>query len=132
MNFENEEARYGEATPQRAGQMSMWATSNPCGNSTTARPVGQGLIEGYLGHGQNAAVTLQQLVNWTGLDGRAVRRQIEAERRRYIPIVSDNQNGYYLAETKDEANRFIRSMRSRAREILTTADALERAMEAIN
>lgn len=109
----------------------MWATSNPCSNFTTARPVGQGLIEGYLGHGQNAAVTLQQLVNWTGLDGRTVRREIEAERRRYIPIVSDNQNGYYLAETKDEANRFIQSMRGRAREIMTTAEALERATEGL-
>lgn len=127
--IEYEKARTDGGTSERAGQMSMWPTSNPCSNFTTARPAGQGLIEGYLGRGQNAAVTLQQLVNWTGLDGRTVRREIEQERRMCVPIVSDNQTGYFLAETRAEADRFIRSMRSRAREIMETADALERATE---
>ena len=131
MSFENGKARHGEATPKRAGQMSMWATSNPCGNFTTARPAGQGLIKGYLGRGQDTAVTLQQLVNWTGMDGRTVRRQIEAERRSFVPIVSNGQTGYFLAATRAEADAFIKSMRSRAREITETADALERATEGL-
>ena len=104
--------------------MSLWADSD-------LRPAGTGLIEGYLGRGQDAAVPLQQLVNWTGLDGRTVRKQIEAERRRYIPILSDNIHGYYLASTKDEAFRFVRSMRGRAMEILATADAIETATEGL-
>lgn len=108
---------------ERAGQLSLW--------DSELRPAGQGLIEGYLGRGQDAAVPLQQLVNWTGLDGRTVRKQIEAERRRYIPIVTDNIHGYYLAETRAEADAFIRSMRSRVREITATADALERATEGL-
>lgn len=124
MGFEKENCRPGGSISERAGQLSLWEDSE-------LRPAGQGLIEGYLGRGQDAAVTLQQLVNWTGLDGRTVRKQIEAERRRYIPIVSDNIHGYYLAETRAEADAFIRSMRSRVREITATADALERATEGL-
>ena len=63
----------------------------------------------------------------TGLSGREVRRQIERERRRGIPILSDNMSGYFLPSSEDEKARCVRSMKGRAREILRTARAIEGA-----
>ena len=86
-----------------------------------------GMVADYLGYGQAAAVPLAQLVNMTGQDGRTIRLAIERERRAGVPIVSDNQRGYWLANDPTEIQQFSRSMRHRAGEILTTAAAIERA-----
>lgn len=101
--------------------------SNPIIHSTTAAPSRQIEIANCLGHGQSAAVPLQHLISMTGLDGRTIRLMIERERRSGIPILADNSTGYYLAGDEAEAARFVASMRHRAREILTTASAIERA-----
>ena len=68
---------------------------------------------------------LRELVRITGYDERKVRQMIAAERRAGIPILSDNQRGYYLPTSDDETRRFCRSMRHRAIEILKTARAVE-------
>ena len=57
-----------------------------------------------------------------------VRRMIQAERLRGVPILSDNISGYYLAADVQEQERFIRSMRGRAAEIAAVADAVEKAV----
>jgi len=57
-----------------------------------------------------------------------VRRMIQAERLRGIPILSDNINGYYLAADAHERERFIKSMRGRASEIEAVAAAVEKAV----
>ena len=62
-----------------------------------------------------------------GENPRIVRRMIESERRRGVPILSDNTSGYYLPASENERQRFVRSMRGRAMEILATAAAVERA-----
>ena len=49
---------------------------------------------------------------------------IAQERREGIPIVSDNANGYYIAENQTERENFCRSMRHRAKEIMKAADAV--------
>ena len=84
-------------------------------------------IADLLGHGQTAAVSLRHLVTLTGWDGRTVRKQIELERRRGVPILSDNSSGYYLPQNEDEIMVCVQSLRHRAREILATATAIERA-----
>lgn len=68
---------------------------------------------------------LRELVRITGYDERKVRHMIAAERRAGIPILSDNQRGYYLPTSDDETRRFCRSMRHRAIEIFKTARAVE-------
>ena len=81
-----------------------------------------------LSHGQANAVSLRELEGITGLDGRTVRAMISAERRAgAAAILSDNVTGYYLPANGEEKARFVRSMRHRAQEILSAADAVERS-----
>lgn len=86
-------------------------------------------IADYLSHGHANAVPLHHLQSMTGLDGRTVRRLIAGERRSGTPILSDNATGYFLPGNDSERMRFVRSMRSRAKEILDAAEAVERARE---
>ncbi len=80
-----------------------------------------------LSHGQANAVSLRELEGITGLDGRTVRAMISAERRAGAAILSDNVTGYYLPANGEEKARFVRSMRHRAQEILSAAEAVERS-----
>ena len=86
---------------------------------------GQILISDYLSTGQENAVPLRHLKNITGIDGRTVRRMIFEERLAGIPILADNQTGYYLPATQEEKQRCVRSMKHRAREIERAAEAIE-------
>lgn len=86
---------------------------------------GQILISDYLSAGQENAVPLRHLKNITGIDGRTVRRMIFEERLAGIPILADNQTGYYLPATQDEKQRCVRSMKHRAKEIERAAEAIE-------
>ena len=83
-------------------------------------------IADLLSRGAENGVPLRHLENLTGQDGRTVRRQIEAERRRGIPILADCKNGYFLPDGEGETARCVRAMRGRAREILKTAEAIEK------
>lgn len=83
-------------------------------------------IADYLNQGQANAVPLRHLESMTGLDGRTVRRLISEERRAGTPILSDNATGYFLPGNDSERERFIRSMRHRAGEIMRAADAIEK------
>ena len=116
------------ATVERveAGAETRQATTSTT-NDTTPTPPGQAVkISDLLGHGQSAAVPLRHLKELAGLPGREVRRMIQAERLRGIPILSDNINGYYLAGDAQEREKFIKSMRGRAAEIVKVAEAVER------
>ena len=122
--------RSSAATPERveAGAETGQATTSTT-NDTTPTPTGQAVkISDLLGHGQSAAVPLRHLKELAGLPGREVRRMIQAERLRGIPILSDNINGYYLAADAHERERFIKSMRGRASEIEAVAAAVEKAV----
>ena len=123
-------ARSSAATPERveAGAETGQATTSTT-NDTTPTPTGQAVkLPDLLGHGQSAAVPLRHLKELAGLPGREVRRMIQAERLRGIPILSDNINGYYLAADAHERERFIKSMRGRASEIEAVAAAVEKAV----
>ena len=95
-------------------------------NFTSPAPCGQWQIADLLPHGQANAVPLRSLISLTGLDGRKIRLMIARERMEGVPIVSDNSNGYYLAESRAERENFCRSMRHRAQEIMRAADAVEK------
>ena len=84
-------------------------------------------ISNFLLHGQDNAVPLRYLIQITGIDGRTIRQMIAIERKAGIPILSDNMNGYYLPASSVEVTNFVRSMRSRAHEIITAAEAVEKA-----
>ena len=62
----------------------------------------------------------------TCLSEREVRAAIQHERLNGVPILSDNQNGYFLPGDQKEIDCFLRSMRHRAKEILAVADAVGR------
>ncbi len=111
-------ARAGGRTPD-TGQSTVSAVQ-----CTPERVQRQGLIADLLSAGEGNAVPLSHLVRLTGWDEREVRRQIENERRRGIPILS--KHGYYLPADDAERAAFVASMRGRAREIMRTADAVER------
>ncbi len=86
-------------------------------------------ISEFLPCGQSNAVPLRQLQTLTNLDGRTIRRMIERERRNGVPILSDNQTGYFLAENDDERDTFVKSMLHRANEIRLTAAAIEKGVK---
>lgn len=83
-------------------------------------------IADLLSHGRGNAVPLRQLVAATGIDGRTIREKITAERLAGVPILSDNSTGYFLPGNEGERERFVRSMRHRAREIERIANAIEK------
>lgn len=101
-------------------------------NDTTATGNRQIQIADFLGCGQNSAVPLRHLKELVGLPGREVRRMIQAERLRGIPILSDNISGYFLAADAQERESFIKSMRGRAAEIEAVADAVEKGADKLN
>ena len=86
-------------------------------------------IADLLGHGQSAAVPLRHLKELAGLPGREVRRMIEAERRAGALIISDNRHGYFLADTQEEVNQFVKSMLRRSGEIAKTARMVGQSAE---
>ena len=101
------------------------ATSNY--DFTTSTTQAQAKIADLLLPGRENAIPRRDLEAITGLDGRTIRLMIERERRRGTLILSDNHHGYFLSDDPAEAQRFARSMRHRAGEILRTARAIEGA-----
>ena len=83
------------------------------------------MIYKLLHTGAENGVTLRDLENLTKQDSRAIRKQIEAERRAGVPILADSKSGYFLTNSEGEKVRCVKQMRGRAREILRTADAME-------
>ena len=84
----------------------------------------QELILSFLRSGAENAVTLRDIRNQTGLDGRAVRLAIREMRLRGVPVVSDCCHGYWLSDVPAEIRRCAYSLRHRARETAKAADAL--------
>ena len=128
MNQDKKKARPSAGTPERAKPEAetKQATTSNC-DFTTFSPQGQGRISSLLLPGRENAIPRRDLEAITGLDGRTIRLMIERERRRGTLILSDNHHGYFLADDPAEAQRFARSMRHRAGEILRTARAIEGA-----
>lgn len=119
-------SRPSVAAPGRqteTGTFSGAATSTTYHNTQqTGRQPGK--VERLLSHGAENAVPLQHLVKLTDEDPRQVRQQIHAARLQGIPILSDNKSGYFLPETQDDVDNFVRSMLHRAYEIARVANTV--------
>lgn len=88
-----------------------------------------GPISRFLEAGQENGLHLRDLVRLTGWTEREVRQQIHIERRRHVPILSNNRDGYFLPGSSQERAACVRSLRHRAAEILAAARAIEGNME---
>lgn len=86
-----------------------------------------GSISSLLFTGQENAVPLRHLKEVMGADGRTARLMIQRERLAGIPILADNQTGYFLPATEEEKQRCVRSMKHRAKEVERVAKAIEAA-----
>lgn len=102
-------------------------TSDSHQDCNTAFQVGQVAISDFLSAGHGNAVPLRHLETVTGLTGREIRRMISAERLAGVPILADNQTGYFLPATAAEVRRCVRSMRHRSDEIRRAAEAIAAA-----
>ncbi len=121
-------ARPSAGTPRRAKRESHRAGGNPYYQNTTDRSGGQAdTISGLLLHGAENGLHLRDLCRLTGWKEREVRLHIHAERRRGVPILSDNVNGYFLPADEQELVACVQSLRGRAGEILAAAEAIEQS-----
>ena len=123
MNDRKENARPTVGAAGQAERESHWAS----GNSRNDYNAWSVPISRLLMHGQENAIPLRCLTTMTKLDGRTVRAMIAAERLAGVPILSDNSTGYYLPGNAAEKERFIRSMKHRAKEIERAAEAIEKS-----
>ena len=122
-------ARPSAATPERAEETA--ATTNDqkfsCSHDNTSQEWAQeGYISQFLLVGAGQGIHLRDLACVTGRTEREVRQMIQVERLRGMPILSDNQSGYFLPGSEAEKTAFIQSMRHRADEIHRAAEAVEK------
>ncbi len=124
-----QETRLDVAAPGRAKGTAAIDTA-PTTNSNHSSGKRQALIvSDFLGTGEESARSMRYLKGILHRDSRTIRRLIELERRQGIPILSNNQTGYFLAANQNEIKRFVCSMRHRVAEISKTVEAIERAAE---
>lgn len=121
------ESRPGDCSTRTAAETgtACETASSSISHDTTAAAGRQIQVSDFLLHGQENAVSRRHLLQLTGFSDRDLRRRIQEERLSGVPILSDNASGYYLPADDLERTRFVRSMRSRAREIEAVAAAVE-------
>lgn len=112
----------GGGTPSGAYQAGV-ESSCQHGHSTISAGEMQERILKLLRVGEANALTLRDLTNVTEADGRRVREAIRRLRLDGVPVVSGD-SGYWISGSPGETRRFVRQMRSRAREILRVARAV--------
>ena len=128
---ENKKSLAGAGTPNQAGEAR--ATDNDqkysrSHNSTRQEQEQAGFISKFLLTGAGQGLHLQDLVRLTKRTEREVRQMIQAERLRGIPILSNNQDGYFLPGDEAEKAAFVQSMHHRGDEIHRVAEAVDRAV----
>ena len=123
MNDRKENARPAGGTAGQAERESHWASGNSHNDCTTWN----GPVSRLLMHGQENGLHLSDLTKMTDRTEREVRMMIHSERRRGVPILSNNRDGYYLPGSDAERAQCVKSLRHRANEILKAASAIERA-----
>ena len=94
---------------------------------STDKANGQFQVSDVLLKGEKNAQTMRELRQVLNGSSRSIRLEIEKARRHGVPIVSDCQHGYWIAETRAELDRFCRSMRARAFESQKTAALVQLA-----
>ena len=132
MSEKKKEARPAGGTAERA--METGSASQADTTSNTQYKAGSdhgqaGGIASLLLEGAGNGLHLQDLVRLTGEDQRTIRKMIHEERRRGVPILSDNISGYFLPSSQQEREACVQSLRHRAKEILAAAAAIEKAVK---
>ncbi len=122
-----EKARPAGSAAEQAKQGNHRTSGNPYEKYTPRGGGSQFDIADLLGHGPENGLRLSELVSLTGRKGRVVRRMIQAERLDGVPILSDNEHGYFLPSSGADRAACVRSLRGRAKEILNVAAAIEAA-----
>ena len=121
--IKNKNARPTVGAAGQAERESHWASGNSRNDCTTWN----GPISSLLMHGQENGLHLSDLTKMTDRTEREVRMMIHSERRRGVPILSNNRDGYYLPGSDAERVQCVKSLRHRTNEILKAASAIERA-----
>lgn len=130
MSESKKEARSSVAAPERAeetGSASRADTTSQNYCTSDQDRTQAGYISQFLLAGAGQGLHLRDLVRITQLSEREVRKQIHTERRKHIPILSNNRDGYFLPSDKTEITACVASLRRRATEILEAANAIEEA-----
>ena len=118
---EQKKTRPTGGTARRAvetGTTEQVASLSTTNNSTKSGKSREGGIAPLLMAGAENGLHLRDLCRLTGWKEREVRLQIHAERRRGIPILSDNVHGSFLPAAEGELTACVRSMRHRAAEAI--------------
>lgn len=123
---ENKKARPTVGAAEQAKTGNVLEDSYSRDHCTSNPVAGQIKISDFLSTGQENAIPLRHLKEVMGTDGRTVRLMIQRERLAGVPILADNQTGYFLPANEDDQQRCVRSMKHRAGEIIKTAQAIER------
>lgn len=108
------------AGSDRAGQQSHAQYSTGQAQKTS--------IYDLLPKGAENAISRRELSSMTGMQ---LRHKIAAERKNGALILSSSESngGYYRAASCEELQRYVRSMRSRSKEILAVIRAAQEAIE---
>ena len=122
---ENKNARPVAGTTEQAAGADF-AGHVPNLDDTTDDKNTQSGIASLLMHGAENGLHLSDLARLTGWTEREVRKVIHEERRKGVPILSNNKDGYYLPGNETERTHCVRSLRHRAHEILAAAEAIEK------
>lgn len=84
------------------------------------------MISDYLGQGAQAAITVKELVERTGINRDRIKHLVQKERLEGALIVSDT-NGYYLASTQGEWAGFLAKTRAYLDTLAQTFEACDNA-----
>lgn len=79
-----------------------------------------------LGEGLDNSLQVRELCKFTGLSNRTVRKAIETIRRAGVCIVTDQMHGYWLPETIEELQRYIRQEERRGHSTFYTLKTAKR------
>lgn len=131
MTREQKKARSAGGTAKQAAGCDRAGQKSHKQKYSTAR-LGKASIYDLLPIGAENAVSRRELSALTGIEDRQLRRQIAKERRAGVLILSSSESngGYYRAASREELQRYVRSMQSRCREILAVTRAAQEAIEA--
>lgn len=103
MTKKTENARPTVGAVERAvetGAVCKAATTSTKNDTTDGADRQPFRIADLLHPGSESAISRRQLMSLTGLRDRELRLLIEAERRRGVPILSDNVHGYFYQGTR--------------------------------
>ena len=107
---EQRKTRSSVAAPERAEETGSASRADTTSQNYCTSDQGRtqaGYISQFLLAGAGQGLHLRDLVRITQLSEREVRKQIHIERRRHIPILSNNLDGYYLPSSKEDRKSVV-------------------------